>query len=312
VTESTTPGQVSKTFGPLSAAARADVQELAKTVKTYDGVEAISEAPLLALAAGHEGMTHWLVRDGAGLLVGCAVRVSPGPSTELAVRPQARRTGVGRALIEALRAETPPVRLWAHGDLGSARAAAQDYRMRPVRELWEMASDRSGRGGAADPPAPADLATRVFDPSRDGRAWVELNALAFADHPEQGRLTLEDLNQRARQPWFDPSGLLLAEWPEGTRAPAPEPGRGSAVAAGYVWTKLEAGVGEIYAIGVHPAAQGRRLGTALLAAGLRHLENQGVREVRLFVEADNAPAIASYRRQGFKLTRRDVQYAFDT
>jgi mycothiol synthase len=184
---------------------------------------------------------------------------------------------------------------------------------------------------------------RSFDPSRDAAAWVALNALAFADHPEQGQLSLQDLEQRIAQPWFDPSGLILAVTPgaAGTGGVAGSGGgagtggaasgadverndqsteRGVARRAsawpsggelmGYVWTKIEGGRGEIYAIGVHPAAQGRRLGTRLLRAALHQMEDRGVREVRLFVEADNTPAIAAYRRQGFQLTRRDVQYAF--
>ena len=37
---------------------------------------------------------------------------------------------------------------------------------------------------------------------------MRLNAAAFADHPEQGRLTREDLEARMAEPWFDPTGLI--------------------------------------------------------------------------------------------------------
>jgi mycothiol synthase len=304
--------------GALGAAAREAAAELAARVKQYDGVEAISEAPLLALAAGDTAAAHYLVWSG-GSLVGYAQR-DPGGSAEMAVEPKRRRHGIGRILAQALFHDAPQVRLWAHGDLGPSRAVARELGLAAVRELWEMASERSPSPAQPDPAVPGaatpgaaqhgevaaqhgeggEVAFRPFGAKGDREAWVGLNALAFAGHPEQGRLTLEDLDQRMAQSWFDPAGLIFAH-------PAPQ-----AAPLGYVWTKIEGGGGEIYAIGVHPAAQGKRLGTKLLDLGLRHLEEQGVAEVRLFVEADNAPAIASYRRQGFALTRRDIQYARPT
>jgi len=52
-------------------------------------------------------------------------------------------------------------------------------------------------------------------------------------------------------------------------------------------------------LGVDPGAQGRGLGAALTVAGLQHLETLGVDEVELYVESDNAPAVALYTRLGF-------------
>jgi mycothiol synthase len=50
------------------------------------------------------------------------------------------------------------------------------------------------------------------------------------------------------------------------------------------------------------------LGKLLTLTGLHHLRSLGLDEVILYVEADNAPAIAVYRRQGFDLVRTEVQY----
>jgi mycothiol synthase len=291
-----------RVVGALDFPVRAQATDLAARVKQYDGVEAISEAPLLALANGDPSVTHILAwRDDR--LVGYAQGDAGAGSAELAVDPAYRRLGWATALVGLLAEASPGIRLWAHGDLGSARAVADSLGLIAVRELWEMTSERGGRRPAATDPEPAAgpssaarFVFREFAVRHDREAWVELNAAAFAGHPEQGRLTVEDLDQRVALTWFDPAGLILAEL-DGL--------------AGYVWTKIEGGVGEIYAIGVRPGAQGQRLGTRLLSLGLRHLEEQGVTEVRLFVEADNAPAIASYRRQGFTVTRRDVQYAFE-
>jgi mycothiol synthase len=149
---------------------------------------------------------------------------------------------------------------------------------------------------------PNECFFRTFDLKKDRSIWTELNAAAFASHPEQGKWSVQDLDRRAAEGWFDPAGLIFV---------VPRQADGSAGRPlGYVWTKVIGRVGEIYAIGVHPKAQGKRLGTALLRHGLEYLEHQGLEEVRLFVDADNTAAIAAYRRQGFEVTRRDVQYSF--
>ncbi len=60
------------------------------------------------------------------------------------------------------------------------------------------------------------LATRPFAPGRDDEAWVETNNRAFADHPEQGAWTLEDLHERMAAEWVDLDGFLVADDPDGT------------------------------------------------------------------------------------------------
>ncbi len=136
---------------------------------------------------------------------------------------------------------------------------------------------------------------RAFRPERDEHAWLAANAAAFAEHPEQGRMTLADLRARESEPWFDPGGLLLAER-DGTLV-------------GFVWTKLVGPVGEIYAVGVVPRAQGAGLGRALTLAGLDHLRRHGAHRAELFTDADNAPAVHLYETIGFVVDRTDTQYA---
>ncbi len=60
---------------------------------------------------------------------------------------------------------------------------------------------------------------------------------------------------------------------------------------------------------VDPAYQGRGLGPALTLAGLQHLRSRGLSTVMLYVDGDNAPAIATYRRLGFERVALDVMYA---
>jgi mycothiol synthase len=171
--------------------------------------------------------------------------------------------------------------------------------LRPVRTLQILARALSGDLPPAEPPA--GITIRTFRPGLDEDAWLAVNARAFAFHPEQGSLTRTDLEQRMAEPWFDPAGFFVAV--------RDEPNDGSIV--GFHWTKREPGseTGEVYVIGVDPAAGVRGLGTPLLGAGLAYLRDAGASEVDLSVEADNAPALALYHRYGFSLVTADVMYA---
>ena len=58
---------------------------------------------------------------------------------------------------------------------------------------------------------PAGIEIRTFRPgTADEHDWLRVNAEAFADHPEQGRFTAEDLAARMAEPWFDPEGFFVA------------------------------------------------------------------------------------------------------
>ena len=124
------------------------------------------------------------------------------------------------------------------------------------------------------------------------------------------------------EPWFDPAGFFLAVRDPAVGAadePGPDPAGsvgpigsvGSSPIVGFHWTKREPGspTGEVYVIGVDPAAGIRGLGTPLLGVGLRHLREVGARDVDLYVEADNDRALALYHRFGFTLVNADVMYA---
>jgi mycothiol synthase len=146
---------------------------------------------------------------------------------------------------------------------------------------------------------PDGVTIRAFE-TDDVDAIVRVNGRAFASHPEQGAMDRADFERRAGSDWFDPAGLFVAV--------RDVEGRGGDV-VGFHWTKVEDGVGEVYVVGVDPSEQGSGLGTALTARGLRHLHESGLRTVDLYVEGDNDPALAVYRRLGFTEHARDVLYA---
>jgi mycothiol synthase len=142
---------------------------------------------------------------------------------------------------------------------------------------------------------PAGFTLRNFEPHRDEAAWLEQNNAAFANHPEQGAWHLEDLAERTREPWFDPSGFLLLEID----------GR----IAASCWTKVHElypdRFGEIYVVSVHPDFQGHHLGRVMVTQGLSVLSRKGVSDAVLFVDESNESAKKLYDSLGFRLERED-------
>ncbi|MDP9407210.1 MAG: mycothiol synthase, partial [Actinomycetota bacterium] len=182
-----------------------------------------------------------------------------------------------------------------------ARALAARAGARPVRLLHQMHRPLTAAAPLPEPPPPpAGVRLRAFRPGADDEAWLAVNARAFAAHPEQGRWTLGDLLARQAEPWFDPSGFLVAE----------RESDGSLL--GFHWTKTHgsgpAAMGEVYVVGVDPAAQGLGLGRVLVLAGLAHLAAAGLGTVLLYVDDDNAAAMRLYRGLGFTPATTDALY----
>lgn len=281
-------------FDRLPTDRAAEVRAAAESAAREDGVAPLSEAFLLDLDRPGDRLLT-LEED---RVVAAAV-VAEDQSVEAFVLPAARGRGLGRALLGEALARHPGARLWAHGDLPAARALAGGLGLDVVRELLVL-SRPVAPGDTDEVRLPEGYRSRPFIPGQDEEALLEVNAAAFADHPEQGSLDRRGLADRAEQPWFDPAGIILLEDGDPSRL------------AGFHWTKIDppgGEVGEVYVVGVHPRLHGRGLGGPLTRLGLAHLARAGVSEVELYVEGDNTPALATYRRAGF--TRKDahVMYA---
>jgi mycothiol synthase len=234
-----------------------------------------------------------------------------GASAELVVHPMFRRHGLGRALVMAATAaaaehdEEARLRVWAHGDHPSASALALSLGLDRYRVLLQLR--RSLYAPVPEPTLPPGVTLRPFVPGTDDDAWIKVNARVFDSLPDQGRWTLDDLRVRIAEPWFDPAGFLLA-W------------RGSTL-LGFDWTKVHGSaraddssahdhdpIGEVYVLGVDPAARGLGLGTALTLAGLRYLRARGLEQVMLYVDESNPAAVALYTSNGFVRWTTDVCY----
>ncbi|MEU8799035.1 mycothiol synthase [Spirillospora sp. NPDC048819] len=292
--------------GTLGDGEIAEVLALAEAAADADGVGPLSEHSMLALRGGRAGMA---IADrgagGGGAGGGIVAYAHLDPATdeepaagELVVHPGHRRRGHGRALLRALREEAGgPLRVWAHGDLPAAAGLAADEGMARVRALFQMR--RPASGPLPEARVAPGVTLRTFEPGRDERAWLEVNARAFADHPEQGAWTIEDVRDREAEAWFDPAGFFLAE----------REGR----LAGFHWTKIHPGgadgvFGEVYVVGVDPDAQGLGLGRTLTLTGLHHLRDAGVDQIMLYVDESNVAAVRLYESLGFTRYAVDVMY----
>ncbi|WP_146340945.1 mycothiol synthase [Nesterenkonia sp. NBAIMH1] len=292
---------------------------LADAAHAADGAEPFNDETKAQIRAGAQGehpsatvIGAWsadgsggMVLTGAGLVLHSRAEVGTESVLELVVHPEQRGRGIGTALMERLSSDTLAPeegrvrRAWAHGGHPAAARLAARWDWEPVRELWVMR--HTDPGSLPDAALPDGVRIRRFMPGHDEDALLRVNAAAFADHPEQGRLDLNDLRARMAEEWFDPAGLLMA-WEDGALL-------------GFHWTKVPlrdgapGPVGEVYVVGVSPDAQGRGLGKQLTLAGVQHMASQGRTEIILYVDAANAPAVGLYRRLGFEVFKTDTQYA---
>lgn len=283
---------------------------LSQAAGDTDGALPLSEHVVLHLRHGGEAQAvHLLAHDAGGAVVGYAhvdtTDAVAGASAELVVHPLHRRRGAGRALAKAAIAVADEraggrLRLWAHGDHPSASALAVGLGFDRTRVLLQLR--RSLFTPLDEVALPDGVTLRAFRPGEDDSAWLAVNAAAFAEHPEQGKWTLDDLHVRLREPWFDAEGFLLAE-------------RGGRL-VGFHWTKIHGDledhahepIGEVYVLGVAPGAHGGGLGRALTLAGLWHLRSRGLAQVMLYVDEDNRRAVALYQRLGFVRWANDVSF----
>jgi mycothiol synthase len=258
--------------------------------------------------------TNLLARDGAGLAGYAHLDLTDqfgGVTGELVVHPRHRGHGVATKLVSAMldrmdrAGSSGRLRLWAHGEHPGAVRLAERFGFTRARVLLQLR--RSLLSSLPRPTLPDGVRLRPFVMGADEQRFVEVNNRAFAWHPEQGGWDVEQVRIREAEPWFDPEGFLLAVDADDRLL-------------GFHWTKIHGDIarpaghgksepiGEVYVLGVDPSAHGRGLGLGLTLAGLRHLRDKGLREVMLYVEADNEAAVAMYRKLGFTDWDTDVAY----
>lgn len=133
----------------------------------------------------------------------------------------------------------------------------------------------------------------------DTAGLVDVHNRAFAGHREASGMTEQGFDDLRAMPWYDPEGVITAS----------VDGR----LVGFCWTKLHPNRdGEVYLLAVDPDAHGHGIGELLTRAGYVRLQNRGAERAMLWVDGDNDPAIALYRRLGLETTRANVEMVRDS
>lgn len=127
----------------------------------------------------------------------------------------------------------------------------------------------------------------------DWRVWRELRLAALAEAPAAFGSRLSewqgagDREERWRARLTDVPLNLAARWQ----------GRWVGMVSG---ARRDAERAELVSLWVDPCARGRQVGDLLVGAVAEWARREGAHWLMLDVRADNAPAIALYRRRGFR------------
>lgn len=284
----------------------ANVRSILDEAEAIDGISPVSDQAQLAVSQGKRTLIEY-GDDAFGIL-------GEG-ELDLVVRPSARGRGIGSELLtqllEQARHDHPgEILAWAHGENPAAEKLLMRAGFTPARNLYRMALDPEHMGEIIDasPALPAGFVPSSLEETGAAahEAWVRVNADAFAGHPEQGRMTLEDFTTLMEEPWFDPADLIFAldvrNEETGPRL------------AGYAWIKTQRGESgeapesELYVLGVDPQYAGRGLGAALLGESLKRMTEIQPSRITLYVDGDNENAVTLYKRSGFTIDQKSTQW----
>ena len=294
----------------LSKSQQDSVLALIKAAHNFDGTPAIAEHVLLHLRhGGDKSDSHLVIEENKEVIAYAHLDTTDlvaGPSVEAVVHPQHRGKGLGALILkEAIKICGDKTRIWSHGDLPAAKAIAASLNL---ERLWSNLLMSKTLGEIQ--PVTSKYQIRTFIPGLDNQAFLALNNEVFADYPDQGGWSEDDLKVRLNEDWFETEGFFVAE------------DRGGLI--GFCWTKIHGAhthshngsdddhgheaLGEIYVLAVNPDYKGQGMGRDLTITGLNYLKYQGLNNVMLYVGVENKPAFKLYKSLGFNEFGSDVMY----
>ena len=290
----------------LSNSQQDGVITLINAATQHDGTPPISEHIVLHLRHGGDKSDSHLLLEKDNTVIGYAhidaTDLVAGPSVELVVHPEHRKSGLGKELLQKAREICgDQMRLWAHGDSSAAQKLAEENGFERIRTVIQMSTSLADAHTHQH-----NFEIRSFLPGIDNAEWLKLNNEVFKDHPEQGNWSEKNLQTRLTESWFDPAGFFVAT--ENNKM------------IGFTWTKIHGGhthehdgdkhdhdpIGEIYITAVSKPGTG--LGKVLSETALDHLKRSGLTSAMLYVDAENERAIKLYQSLGFSESGQDVMY----
>jgi len=294
----------------LSKSQQESVLSLIKVAHDFDGTPAIAEHVLLHLRhGGDKSDSHLVIEENKEVIAYAHLDTTDlvaGPSVEAVVHPQHRSKGLGALIIkEAIKLCGNKTRIWSHGDLPAAKAIAALLKLERIWSNLLMSKTLS-----EIQPVTSKYPIRTIIPGLDNQAFLALNNKVFANYPDQGGWSEDDLTVRLNESWFDDKGFFVAE------------DKGELI--GFCWTKIHGAhthsytggdddhgheaLGEIYVLAVNPDYKGQGVGRDLTITGLNYLKYQGLNNVMLYVGVENKPAFNLYKSLGFNEFGSDVMY----
>ena len=227
------------------------------------------------------------------------------------VPPELRRRGVGTALARTVLADlTQRGRTTAEAherDRADISGFLASLGFKPIRRFSEMGRPLSDPPRGIGESAEAEVA--VVEPTPEVLASIiAIENEAFKEHFNFRPFTLPELEfaVRASAEEGTVSHIALA--------------RVGGVPVGYLWygydpkevAHLKKNRGGLWDIGVLKPFRRRGVAKTLMLAGMKHLREDGMDEVRLYVDDTNVTgAHHLYERLGFALVRRDLVHAKD-
>ncbi len=301
-------------FADVAVHGIAGADDLADALAVLERAESTADAPLvdeaervrlLAAAEGEQLGEHHhavLARRGSDCIGYAGLVVPPADqhgTADVAVpRGELRCDDVLRALLAAVddlarRHDAHGTRVWIRQAVPSdvVAAVAAGYAVERRLAVLGLHVDDATR-----PPGPGDLPDGVtIRAVADGEhdAVVALLDAAYRDTPDGpwDRRRFDDVVARG---WHRDEDLLVAVASDGSLL-------------GVHWTKRRNDVeGEVFNLAVSPEARGRKLGRALLRAGVAHLAATGCRRVLLWVDLANEAAVRLYVTAGFTAQWEDI------
>ena len=294
----------------LSKSQQEGVLALIKAAHDFDGTPPIAEHVLLHLLHGGDKSDSHIVLEEDNKVITYAhldtTDLVAGPRVEAVVHPKYRGKGLGSFILkEAIKVCGDKTRIWSHGDLPAAKAIAASLNL---ERLWSNLLMSKTLGEIQ--PVTSKYHIRTFMPDFDNQAFLSLNNKVFANYPDQGGWSEDDLKVRLNESWFDEKGFFVAE--------------DKSELIGFCWTKIHGAhthshtgedddhgheaLGEIYVLAVNPDYKGQGVGRDLTITGLNYLKYHGLNNVMLYVGVENKPAFNLYKSLGFNEFGSDVMY----